>query len=83
MLNLGEERTGVAPTPSELSFALDAHATDEIRRISAETGASPDALVGVALRLLFVAADARAKKRRILITSPSGYPIKELAIPKS
>lgn len=81
MLNFADERTGVAPSPSELSFQLDAHATDEVRRISAQTGVSPDALIGVALRFLFIAADAQARNRRMLITSHSGYPIRELAIP--
>ena len=83
MLNFGDERTGVAPSPSELSFKLDAHTTDEVRRISAQTGVSPDDLMGIALRFLFIAADARARNRRMLVTSHSGYPIRELEIPTS
>jgi hypothetical protein len=81
MLNFGEERTGVAPSPSELSFKLNPHTTDELRRISAQTGVSPDVLMGVALRFLFIAADARARNHRMLITSHCGYPLRELAIP--
>jgi hypothetical protein len=83
ILNFEVERTGVAPSPSELSFKLDAHTTDQVRRISAQTGVSPDALMGVALRFLFIAADARARNRRMLVTSDCGYPIRELGIPAS
>lgn len=82
MLNFADDRTGVAPSPIELSFKLDVHATGEIRRISVETGVSPENLLQVALRFLFIAADARANKQRMLVTSRSGRPIKELIIPK-
>lgn len=81
MLNFADDRTGVAPSPIELSFKLDGHATAEIRRISGETGVSPDTLLRVALRFLFIAADARSKDQHMLVTSPSGRPIKELVIP--
>ena len=81
MLNFADDRTGVAPSPIELSFKLDVHATDEVQRISVETGVSPESLLQVALRFLFIAADARAKNRRMLVTSRSGRPIQELIIP--
>jgi hypothetical protein len=80
MLTFGDERTGVAPSPVELSFKLGHDATDEIQKVSAETGVSTDALLQIALRLLFIAADARSKDQRLLVTSRSGFPIKELVI---
>ncbi len=81
MLNFADDRTGVAPSPIELSFNLDVDATAELRRISAETGVSPESLLQVALRFLFIAADARGKQRRMLVTSPFGRPLQELIIP--
>lgn len=83
MLSFADESTGVAPSPIELSFKLDDQASDEIRRISRETGLAPDKLLTVALRFLFIAAEAKHHNRRMLVTSRSGYPLKELVIPEA
>lgn len=63
------------------SFTLDQESASEIQRISAQTGVAPNQLIGVALRMLSITAEARVKNRRVLVTSNSGYPVEEIVIP--
>jgi hypothetical protein len=62
------------------SFSLDSSATAELRRIATQTGVPPSDLVGVALRMLSIAVEAKSRKRRVLVTSKRGYPIEEITI---
>ncbi len=71
-----------APAPLPVAFTLDAESTSEITRIAGETGVPPDQLMGMALRMLIIAVDARKSRRKVLLTSQSGYPIKEIFIPE-
>lgn len=62
------------------SINLGASAADEIQRIATSTGVPPNEVIGLALRLLAIAVEAKAKKRKVLVTSQTGYPIEELRI---
>jgi hypothetical protein len=67
----------MSPSPS---LNLGASAAEEVERIAASTGFPPNEVVGLALRLLSIAVEAKAKKRKVLVTSQTGYPIEELRI---
>jgi len=73
---------GAAASPIGLSFTLDQEATKEVQRISKDAGLSPDKLIGMALRLVVITLEAQQKNRKVLVTSDSGYPIKEIVIPQ-
>ena len=73
---------GPAPTPLGFSFTLDQEAAQEVQEASQAAGVSPDKLIGIALRLVLMTLDAERKNRRVLVTSDSGYPIKEIVIPR-
>jgi hypothetical protein len=75
---------GVAFVPQEFpngaSFSLDPSAAAEVRSIATKTGVPPSQLIGIALRMLSIAVEAKSKKRRVFVTSQSGYPIEEINI---
>lgn len=62
------------------SFTLEPEAAAELSRIARASQKSPEELLGLALRALVVIADAPRKNCKVLITTRSGRPIKELAI---
>lgn len=79
---LNQVATPAMKPSSDLAFQLDEHASRELHRISEETKVSPEELVGIALRFMIMTADAHRHNRRVLVTTPSGYPISELTIPR-
>jgi hypothetical protein len=74
--------TSMKQEGSGMAFQLDEKASQELQRISEDTKVSPEELVGIALRFMIMTADAHRHNRRILVTTPSGYPISELTIPR-
>ncbi len=75
---------GVAILPEELPngrlFTLDSIAAAEVQRITTKTGLPPSQLIGIALRMLSIAVEAKSKRRRVLVTSQSGFPIEEINV---
>jgi hypothetical protein len=71
-----------AQHPICLTFTLDPEASQEVQRISEKVGISPDKLIGIALRWVSIGAEAEEKRRKVLVTSRAGYPIRELVIPR-
>jgi hypothetical protein len=75
---------GVAILPEEFpngrSFTLDPIAAADVQRIATKTGVPPNQLIGIALRMLSIAVEAKSKKRRVLVTSQTGFPIEEINV---
>ncbi len=72
---------GSRPVQALASFTFDDESTGELWRMSEETLLPPERLLGMALRMLVITVDAKKAKRKVLITSESGYPIREIFIP--
>jgi hypothetical protein len=66
--------------PNGVSFSLDSIAAAEVERISTTTGVPPNQLIGIALRMLSIAVEAKSKKRRVLVTTRTGFPIEEIDV---
>jgi len=66
--------------PNGRIFSLDFVAAAEVQRIATNTGLPPSELIGLALRVLSIAVEAKSKKRRLLVTSQTGFPIEEINI---
>lgn len=65
-----------------VNVMFDPPAAAIVQRAADETGLSPEALLGIAVRMLAMVLDAPKLKRRVVVTSQSGWPIKEICIPK-
>jgi len=61
-------------------FTDDAAA--ELHDLSDSTGLSIEALLEVSLRLTRIVAEARSRRRRVVVTTNSLSPIEELTLPK-
>ncbi len=66
--------------PNGRSFTLDSSAAAEVQNIASKTGVPPNQLIGIALRILSIAVEAKSKKRRVLVTSRTGFPIEEINV---
>jgi hypothetical protein len=65
-----------------MTFTLNREAAEEVVELAKQSGIEPTELIGIALRILKATAEAPSLKRKVLITSSSGYPINEIVIPK-
>jgi len=73
--------SAVAVAPAEMTFTLDQQSSEEMARISEESGLDPKELIGIALRILVTTFEAIPLNRRVLVTTNTGYPISEIILP--
>ena len=60
-------------------YSLDPDAQTALKDMADKFGISTEDLIGIAIRLLIVAEDARSRDQKIVITTQSGRPLAELA----
>jgi hypothetical protein len=65
----------------ELNVQITDDASQELQRLRQITGHSVDGLLAISIGLLILVADAEKFGNKVLLTSRSGRPLKEIIIP--
>ena len=66
-----------------INFNLSAHAFNELKKRSEESGASMTEILRWALGLVSVVMDETKLNHKIVVTTSDGRPIKELVLPRA